>query len=117
MPAAGMLDGRARFDQRVEGADDGFGNTLPATWTPIVTRFVSFTPDKGNEREQAGRLESTMRGTLTLRRDSVTETITAAARVVFVAGHYNGREAQIRTIEPTRDGADIKMTLEFGVAI
>jgi head-tail adaptor len=116
MPAAGMLHDRARFDQRVEGADDGHGNTL-STWTAIVTRWVSYRPDFGNESEQAGRLESTMRGTLKVRRDSVTETITAAARVVFVAGHYTGREAQIRAIKPTPDGADIEMTLEFGVAV
>ena len=117
MPAAGMLQDRARFDQRVAGADDGYGNTLPATWTAIVTRWASFRPDFGNESEEAGRLESTMRGTLRVRRDAVTEGITPAARVVFVAGHYMGMEAQIRAIKPTPDGADIEMTLEFGVAV
>lgn len=116
MTAAGMLEHRARFERRVEGADDGYGNTLPASWTAFVTRWVSFQPDLGNETEQAGRLQSTVTGRLKIRRDTETEAITAADRVVFVAGHHMGRTAQIRSIIAHNDGATFEMRLEFGVA-
>lgn len=107
---------RVRFEARIPGGDDGYGNTLPATWTEIVTISGSFRPKFGREQLEAGRLESTMQGTLTVRRTPATAGITAAARVVFVAGPYDGKACQIRSIIPTPDNREIEFMLEEGSA-
>jgi head-tail adaptor len=117
MIAAGMLDNKARFEKRAPGSDDGYGNVLPSnTWTAVATRWVSFRPELGRETKEAGRLESTMRGIVRVRRDNTTETITPDCRIAFTVGHYTGRTAQIRSIVPMMDGADFEMSVEFGVA-
>lgn len=107
---------RVRFEQQVAGGDDGYGNTLPSTWTEIVTLSGAFRPKFGREQLEAGRLESTMQGTLTVRRTTATAGITAAARVVFVAGPYSGKACQIRSIIPTPDNRELEFLLEEGGA-
>lgn len=107
---------RVRFERRVPGGDDGYGNTLPSTWTEIVTTAGGFRPKFGREQLEAGRLESTMQGTLTVRRTPTTAAIDAAARAVFVAGPYNGKACQIRSIVPTPDNREIEVMLEEGTA-
>lgn len=107
---------RVRFERQVAGGDDGYGNTLPSAWTEIVTVSAAFRPKFGREQLEAGRLESTMQGTLTVRRTSATAVITAAARVVFTAGPYAGKACQIRSIVPTPDNREIEFMLEEGGA-
>lgn len=117
MVAAGVLEQRVRFERQVVGADDGFGNTLPGTWTALFTCWASFRPENGRERLEAGRLEATMRGILRVRRSTDSKGVTAADRVVFVAGRYVGMVCQIRsTPMASVDGSVIEFVLEQGVA-
>jgi head-tail adaptor len=114
--AAGTIDGRVRFD-RVVLADDGFGNVETTGWTEIVSRWVRVKPEKGRERVEAGRLESTMRGVVVVRRCGVTQAITAADRAVFIAGPYSGKVVNIRSLMPGADSTYIEIIFEEGVAI
>lgn len=107
---------RVRFERQVAGGDDGYGNTLPSTWTEIVTISGGFRPKFGREQLEAGRLESTMQGTLTVRRTPTTAAIDEAARAVFVAGPYNGKVCQIRSTVPTPDNRELELLLEEGAA-
>lgn len=110
---AGARHHRVRLERRGTAADDGYGNVLEA-WTPLASRWAGLRPEFGREALAAGRPESTARGTLTLLRDPVTATVTAADRVVFVTGPWAGRECNILSIVPTLD--EVEMILETGVA-
>ncbi len=115
---AGNLEQRVRFERQTPGADDGYGNILPSSWTPLFTCWASFNPEKGREIVEAGRLEATMRGVLRVRRSTDSRGVTSADRVVFVQGRYNGKVMQIRgTPIDAIDGASIEFVLEQGVAI
>ena len=107
---------KVQFERRVAGADDGYGNTLAATWTPLSSFHATFRPQFGREQLAAGRLESTLKGTLTVRRTTNSSTITAADRAVFLSGPYAGRSGQIRSIIPTPDNREFEMLVECGVA-
>lgn len=116
MLSSGQRPHRVRFERRVPGGDDGYGNVLPATWTALTTVWAGFRPRFGREQLEAGRLESTMQGTLTVLASAATKAVTAADRAVFATGAYAGLECQIRSIVPTADTREIEMILEEGVA-
>lgn len=113
---AGQRNFRVRFERRISGADDGAGNPLPDEWTALNTCWAAFRPKFGKEQLEAGRLESTILGTLTTLSFAATKAVTAADRVVFVAGPYAGKACQIRSIVPTPDAREIEFLLEDGVA-
>jgi head-tail adaptor len=114
---AGRLQHRVRFERQTT-TDDGHGNAL-AEWAPIpglAGVWAGFRPQFGNESLQAGRLEATMRGTLTVRRSTGTAGVTASDRAVFINAPYAGVSCQIRAIVPTPDRALIEFVIETGVA-
>ena len=104
-----------RFEAREVIPDDGYGNEVE-NWVLSFECSASFRPKFGREQLEAGRLESTMQGTLTVRRNPDTAGVTASSRVVFVAGPYAGKECQIRSIIPTPDNREIEFMIEEGVA-
>jgi len=115
---AGRLKEIVRFERRGE-VDDGYGNTQGA-WAVIsglASVRAAFRPEFGRESVEAGRLQATMRGTLTVRAWADTKGVTPADRVAFMAGPYAGIECQIRSKVPTPDGAFIEFVLESGVAL
>lgn len=113
---AGQRNLRVRFERRIPGADDGAGNVLPGAWTALDTCWAAFRPKFGREQLEAGRLESTVLGTLTTLSFAATKAVTAADRAVFVTGPYAGKACQIRSIVPTADAREIEFLLEEGVA-
>lgn len=117
MLAAGQRTrNRVRFEVRIRGGDDGYGNELPATWTVLGVVSAAFRPKFGREQLEAGRLESTMQGTLTVLRSSVTAAVKADSRVVFVSGPFKDKVCQIRSIIPTPDNRELEVMVEEGVA-
>jgi head-tail adaptor len=116
MISAGQRNHRVRFDRRLPKADDGFGNELD-DWSALTTCRAGFRPKFGREQLAAGVLESTLQGTLTLRRFPATAGVTAADRAVFVSGPYAGKICQIRSVVPTPDNREFEMLLEEGVAV
>lgn len=115
MTAAGMLPFRVRVERRAFAGDDGYGNVI-REWIPYATRWAGFRPEFGREAMAAGRLESTVRGVVTMRRCTTTAGITAADRLIFLTGPYADQTAQIRSAMSTPDGSDIEMTIEIGTA-
>ena len=111
---AGMMVNRVRFERR-SGATDEYGNTL-STWSTLFTVWAGFKATPGREALEAGRLESTMTGVLSLRRSTDSAGLTAADRGVFVVGPYTGRTFNIRSIVPGHDSSTIDLAIEEGVA-
>lgn len=116
MLGAGQRSHRVRFERRPEPGDDGYGNPRPAEWSGLVTRWAAFRPQFGREQMAAGRLESGLRGALTVLADAGTRAVTAADRAVFVSGPYAGRTLQIISTVPTPDGREIEFSLQDGGA-
>lgn len=114
---AGRFDQRVTFKRYSEIADGSGNETGP--YVPIsglVSIPAAFRPEFGREALEAGRLESTMRGTLTIRRFALSATITPADQAVFVNAPYAGVACQIRSIVPTPDRAFLEIVIESGVA-
>jgi head-tail adaptor len=116
MLGAGQRNQRVRFERRLSPGDDGYGNPRPVGWSALLTCWAAFRPQFGREQMEAGRLESGLRGTLTVLAFAGTRAVTAADRAVFVAGPYAGRELQIVSVVPTPDGSEIEFALQDGVA-
>jgi len=115
---AGRLRHRVTFQRTVAG-DDGYGNATTSGWATVINALrlsASFRPEFGREQLEAGRLEATLRGTLTVRRSSVTKTITEADRVVFDTAPYAGVVGNVRSIVPTPDMMWIEFVIEAGSA-
>lgn len=115
MTAAGKMNTRVRLERRGTSGDDGYGN-VHQEWNLVATRWAGFRPEYGREALAAGRLESTVRGVVTVRRCATTASITAADRLVFVTGPYADQTAQILSVVPAPDSSEIAMTIEIGVA-
>lgn len=113
---AGAFSERVRFERLSAASADAYGNVFGGSWAALVTCWAAFRPQFGRESLEAGRLESTLSGVVRVRRFAATESVTAEDRVVFVAGPYAGRTANIRSIVPTMDNRAIEMTIEEGVA-
>jgi head-tail adaptor len=112
--AAGLMVNRVRFEGRVN-INDGYGNS-EGQWHPIFTAWAGFKATPGREALEAGRLESTMTGILTLRRSAQSLTLIAADRGVFIVGPYTGRTFNIRSIVPSHDNSTLELAIEEGVA-
>jgi head-tail adaptor len=111
---AGRLDQIVAFERR-RMVDDAHGN-VQADWVALFTRFCNVKPSAGREQLEAGRLESTFRAVVKVRRDSLTSTIQAGDRVVFQRAPYLGLTANIRSIVPLPDRAFLDLVVEQGVA-
>jgi len=112
---AGGLSFRARFERRAAPVDDGYGN-VEGGWVVVATLAAHFRAAHGRERLEAGRLESTLEGVLTVHAGPTARTIGAGDRVVIVAGPYADLPMQIRAVTPRPDAASIEFVCEAGVA-
>ena len=114
--SAGRYEQRVRIERQAAGPIDAFGNPMPATWSEVITVWAAFRPQFGREQVEAGRLESTVKGVVTIRHSKAAALITPADRIVFLRAPYKDRAAQIRSIAPMSDRREIELTVELGVA-
>lgn len=111
---AGMYSSRVRLERQNRAAD-AFGNALAPTWADLGSRWADIRPEAGREQLEAGRLESTGRAVVAMRRCALTASLTAADRLVVVAGPMAGAVYNIRSIaSPTM--AEVEAACETGVA-
>jgi head-tail adaptor len=115
MLPSGVYHQRVRFERRATAAADDLGVT-EGGWVSVLTVPAAFRPRFGREVVEAGRLEASFGGTLTIRSSRRARLIDAAHKVVFLRAPYEGREANIRQVVPTPDGGEIEMVVEEGVA-
>ncbi len=109
--AAGRLRRRVTFQQEVETPDGGGGYEL--TWADRFSVWGGFRPERGQERLEAGRLESAVAGVLTVRSSSQTRQVTAEWRVMI-----RGEPYQIRAVtNPDQRSKYLELTVERGVAV
>lgn len=100
--------------ERRGSATDAYGNVVSDTWSTVCQVRAAFRPQYGRESMAAGRLESTMGGTVTVRRSTTTAGILPSDRIVFRDAPLAGKVFNIRSIVPTID--DIELVVEEGVA-
>ena len=110
---AGRLNKLVTF-QRESTSDDGGGGQV-VTWvniTGLVRISASFTPERGRERLEAGRLESAVAGVLRMRSFTLARTITEKDRVMI-----DDIPHIIRAIvNPDGRNEQLEMTIERGAA-
>lgn len=111
---AGQFHHRIRVERQKQ-VPDGYGNVL-GQWTTLCTFAAAFRPQYGRESVEAGRLEATMRGVVTIRYSRAAASITAEDRIVMLRTPYAGMVMQIRSIVPSPDRAEIGLVVEQGVA-
>ncbi len=107
----GQLRDRVAF-HRLDSTADDYGNVSSGySATAFLTVWGGFKPERGRERLEAGRLEASHAGVLTVRSSSDTRGVTEADQV-----RIDGVAYQIRTIaNPDRRGRFLEMTVERGV--
>lgn len=109
--AAGPLRDRIAFKSRVRTAD-GAGGASEA-WVTQFTVWGSFTPQRGREQMEAGRLESSVAGTMRVRSSSQTRLIDATWIAVLDGADYNVRWVT----NPDRHARFLEIAVERGVAV
>ena len=107
----GRLRKRVSF-QRVDTTTDALGNVTANTWSTFLTVSGEFTPMRMVERDEAGRMEASVRGKLRVRSTTDTRAVTEANRV-----NIGGEPYQIRGIvNPDQRRCYLEMSVERGVA-
>jgi SPP1 family predicted phage head-tail adaptor len=108
---AGQLRNRVAFQQELRADDGGGGSEV--TWPTAFTVWGGFRPERGQERLEAGRLQSAVAGVLTVRATSQTDQIKAEDwRCTIDGDPYNIRSIVDRDMR----GKFYEMTVERGVA-
>lgn len=107
---AGRLRNRCHFERpTVETSPTG---NQRRGWESHATLWGDLLPQRGREQLEAGRLESSVPGTLQIRYSSVAAQIDASYRVTI-----NGEPYQIRSVmDPDMRRRLIEMVVERGVA-
>jgi len=113
MTTAGDLRESIRLEEQVPGGDDGYGNTLPDTWTARSTFPARIRVLKGSETVIAGRLAGTQTVVLTGRYHDAMTPITTAWRAVDTR---RGTIFNIRSITPDERGDYFDILCQSGVA-
>jgi head-tail adaptor len=114
MLRAGRYTSRARIERQATGTATAGGNVLQS-WATVGSPFwCAIRPEFGRESVEAGRLETSSRATVTLRRSAFSEGITAADRLVVTGGPQRGLTYNIRSIVQTMDNAEIEFVCEAG---
>ncbi|HEV7339833.1 MAG TPA: phage head closure protein [Bosea sp. (in: a-proteobacteria)] len=112
MSTAGDLRESIRLEERVPGGDDGYGNTLPDTWTLRATTPARIRILKGSETVMAGRLQGTQTAVITVRNQPSLASATNAWRA---ANARTGQTYNIRAVTPDERGAFVDILAESGI--
>lgn len=109
--AAGPLRDRIAFKKKVETSDGQGG--YAAVWTTQFTVWGSFRPQRGREQMEAGRLESSVSGVVSVRSSSQSRSIQPTWIAVIDGVDYN-----IRWItNPDRRNKYLEIAVDRGVAV
>jgi SPP1 family predicted phage head-tail adaptor len=111
MPGAGRLNKRVTFQREVRIPDGGGG--ADRVWSDYFSCDGAYSPERGREKIEAGRLESSSAGILVVRSSSETRIVDEAYRVII-----DGIAHQIRAIgNPDQHDRFLEFVVERGVAI
>lgn len=115
MLPAGAYSQRVRVERRPaivggDGAGNGYGPWTSAT--TVVTRSAAFRPTVTRAQIEAGRETAPLGGVLTLRRDSIVDTIGLDDRVVMRRSPYANRAFAVLSVFPTPDGREVEYAIE-----
>lgn len=92
--SAGALRERLRFERRIAGGDDGYGNTQ-MNWAPVTTMAARINPASGDERVLASKLQGVQLFEITVRWCKASQGIKPSDRAVDTRTNeiYNIRSA------------------------
>lgn len=111
MVKAGQYSERAEFQRLSSGAIDEYGNVYTG-WVKLTTRWADMRERTGKEMIQGGALSDVGQATLRTRKDSTTDDITSADRVVI-----RGKTWAIKSVvQVDSKGTIMEFILEKGVA-
>lgn len=111
MVKAGLHRERAEFQRLSESAVDDYGNVYTG-WSTLATRWADLRERTGKEAIEGGALSDVGQATMRVRKDSTTETVTAADRVVVRGATWNIKNV----IQVDAKGTLIEFHLLRGVA-
>jgi head-tail adaptor len=112
--SAGRFEQRVRVLRRVLVEDEEAGNPESATRQTFGEFWASFRPEFGRQQLAAGRLESTTRAVITLRRTSLTVQIAPGDTLVMQRSPYVGVEFVVRGATAMPGNREIEFTVEAG---
>lgn len=98
--------------QRLAAAPDDLGNVTDGTWSPFLTVWGEYRPERSTERLEAARTEASVAGVLIVRSSSDTRAVTEADRVVIRGVAHNIRGI----VNPDQMDRYLHMRVERGVA-
>jgi SPP1 family predicted phage head-tail adaptor len=113
---SGRFSQRVRFERRKPIHTDASGTALPSEWTDVATVWAVMRPQFGREAMEAGRLESTTRAVVTIRKTKAALELQRDDRMITLRAPYLKWTWAIRTITPMADNREIEITLEHNVA-
>lgn len=103
---AGDLNKKATFETLTRTPDGGGGFT--EIWGSPLTVWAQFSPERGRERIQAGRVADALAGVLRIRSSSRTRAITTQHRVLLDGRYWNIRSAA----NPDQRNDMLELTIE-----
>lgn len=112
--SAGRFEQRVRILRRVLIADDETGNPESATRQTVDEVWATLRPEFGRQQLAAGRLESTTRAVIAMRRTDVTAQIQPGQVLVTLRSPYVNVEWTVRGATPMPGNREIEFTVEAG---
>jgi hypothetical protein len=112
--SAGRFEQRVRILRRAIVIDDETGNPKSSTRTIIGEVWAALRPEFGRQQLAAGRLESTTRAVITLRRTVETEAIEPGQTLVTLRSPYANVEWTVHGATPMPGNREIEFTVEAG---
>lgn len=85
--AIGRMQHRITLQRKTRASDGAGGSTV--TWADLGDRWAEVKPVRGREGLDAGITQMRQTYLVIVRKDSVTEAVTAADRVIFDSDNYN----------------------------
>lgn len=108
--AAGRLNKRVTFQEETRTSDGGGGAAV--AWQDVLTCWGGYSPDRGREKLEAGRLETSAAGILKVRSSIASRALGASNRVLI-----DGAAHQIRSVSnPDQHKRFLEFVVELGVA-
>lgn len=112
--SASKFEQRVRVLRRVLTGDDETGNPESVNRATYGEFWAALRVEFGRQQLAAGRLESTTRGVLTMRRTEATAQIAPGWTIVTLRSPYANVEWTMRGATPMPGSREIEFTIEAG---
>lgn len=112
--SAGRFEQRVRVLRRVSTGDEETGNPESSNRATFCEVWAALKVEFGRQQLAAGRLESTTRGVMTMRKTTETAQIAPGWTIVTLRSPYANQEWAVRGATPMPGNREIEFTVEAG---